>query len=178
MKKYLLISLMVIYGNSHANSDYQPDDYSYQDIIKYKEMLNKIPNDKFLTNTLPSLYAISPEIDKEITLRANDIILKNDNTVTVWFTRKIFKDDLYTYPIKLKAGDQVKQQQNIDCYNYSSALINTIVYRGKSVLASHKQSYISFNDITPQTVLASVATRACMFQTALERKKYLQLNDL
>jgi len=173
MKKYLLISLMIVCGNSYANSDYRPDDYSYQDIIKYREMLNKVPNDKFLANTLSSLYAISPEIDKEITLRPNDIILKNDNTITVWFTRKLLKDDPHTYPIKLRAGDKVKQQENIDCYNYSSALLNTVVYRGKSVLASHKQSSVSFNDIIPQTVLASVVTRACMFQTALERKKLL-----
>ena len=172
MKKYLLASLMIIYGNSYANTDYHPDDYSYQDIIKYREMINTIPNDEFL-KSLSSLYAISPEIDKKITLRPNDIILKTDNTVTVWFTQKLLKDDSLTYPIKLRTGDKVKQQYNIDCYNYRSALLKTIVYRGHSVLTSHKESYESYNDITPQTGLASVATRACIFQTALERKKLL-----
>ncbi|MFW2082983.1 hypothetical protein ACNPQK_18680 [Acinetobacter guillouiae] len=173
MKMYLLSILFIICGNSYANSDSQPDDYSYQDVIKYRKMLNKIPEDKFLTNTLSSLYAIPPEINKNTILRPNDIILKNDNTITVWFTQKVLKDGPILQSIKLRTGDKLKQQYNIDCYNYSSALLNMIVYRGDSVLTSQKESYIYFNDITPQTVLASVATRACMFQTALERKKAL-----
>ena len=54
MKRYLLVILMLIYGNSYANSDYSADDYSYQDILKYREMINKIPEDKFLKNTVPT----------------------------------------------------------------------------------------------------------------------------
>ena len=172
MKKYLLVSLMLIYGNSYANSEPRPDDYSYQDILKYREMLNKIPEDKFLKNTISSLYSIPSKVSESVTLRSNDIILKDDNTITVWFTQKISKEEPYN-KIKLRAGDKLKQQYRIDCYNYSAAPLNAVLYRGEKVLVSDKNPNPTFNDIIPQSILASVATRACMFQTLLERKKLL-----
>lgn len=64
MKRYLLVILMLIYGNSYANSDYSADDYSYQDILKYREMINKIPEDKFLKNTVPSVYLLPAKINE------------------------------------------------------------------------------------------------------------------
>ena len=172
MKKYLLVSLMLIYGNSYANNDPRLDDYSYQDILKYREMLNKVPEDKFLKNTIPSWYSMPSKVNESITLRSNDIILKDDNTITVWFTQKIFKEEPYN-KIKLRAGDNLKQQYRIDCYNYSAAILNAVVYRGEKVLVSDKNPNPAFYDIIPQSILASVATRACMFQTLLERKKLL-----
>jgi len=172
MKKYLLVSLMLIYGNSYANSEPRPDDYSYQDILKYREMLNKIPEDKFLKNTISSLYSMPSKVSESVTLRSNDIILKDDNTITVWFTQKISKEEPYN-KIKLRAGDKLKQQYRIDCYNYSAAPLNAVLYRGEKVLVSDKNPNPTFNDIIPQSILASVATRACMFQTLLERKKLL-----
>lgn len=173
MKNYLLVSLMLIYGNSYANSDPRPDDYSYQDILKYREMLNKIPEDKFLKNTIYSWYSIPSKVNESITLRSNDIILKDDNTITVWFTQKISKEEPYNNKIKLMVGDKLKQQYRIDCYNYSAAPLNAVLYRGEKVLVSNKNPNPTFNDIIPQSILASVATRACMFQTLLERKKLL-----
>lgn len=172
MKKYLLVSLMIIYGNSYANSEPRPDDYSYQDILKYREMLNKIPEDKFLKNTISSLYSMPSKVNESVTLRSNDIILKDDNTITVWFTQKISKEEPYN-KIKLRAGDKLKQQYRIDCYNYSAAPLNAVLYRGEKVLVSNKNPNPTFDDIIPQSILASVTTRACMFQTLLERKKLL-----
>lgn len=176
MKMYLLSILFIICGNSYANSDSRPDDYSYQDVIKYREMLNKIPEDMFLKNTISSWYSIPSKINESVTLRSNDIILKDDNTITVWFTQKISKEGTYNQ-IKLRAGDNLKHQYRIDCYNYSAAPLNAILYRGEKVLASNKNPNPTFNDIIPQSILASAATRACMFQTLLERKKHLQVDN-
>lgn len=173
MKKCLLVGLMLIYGNSYANNDPILDDYSYQDILKYRKMLNEIPEDKFLKNTIPSLYSLPTNISKSVTLRSSDIILKDDNTITVWFTEKISKEEPYTNKIKLMVGDKLKQQYRIDCYNYSAAPLNAVLYRGEKLLVSNKNPNPTFNDIIPQSILASVATKACMFQTALERKKSL-----
>ena len=172
MKRYLLVILMLIYGNSYANSDYSADDYSYQDILKYREMINKIPEDKFLKNTVPSVYLLPAKINETVSVRPSDIILKNDNTVTVWFTQKILKEEPSEKAI-FKAGDKLKQQFRIDCYDYSAAFLNNVLYRGEKVVFSKKNPNPTFDEIIPQSVLAVVASKACMFQTVLERKKML-----
>lgn len=172
MKKYLLVSLMLIYGNSYGSNNSSLETLSYQDVLKYREMINSIPEDNFLKNTIPSAYSMPSKMSDSLTIRPTDIILKDDNTVIVWATQKILKTDPYDQ-MNLKVGDQLKSQYRIDCYNYSAATLNTIVYRGNRILEQMTSSHPTFKDIVPQTRLASITNRACMFQTILERKKLL-----
>ena len=169
MKERIFIILSVVCGNLYAESGL--DTLSYQDILKYREMIYKIPEDKFLKNSIMSAYSISPEINKNLTVRPSDIILKDDNTVTVWATQKIIDGSLNTY--KIKAGDLFKQQYRIDCYSYKYTLLNSIIYRKGSSISNINLPKTDYIDIPPQTAIATVATRACLFQAILERRKLL-----
>lgn len=168
--------LLLIASNLYADENYSPmDEYSHRDILKYREIIYKVPADLFLKNTVKSMYSIPPKINNDLEVRPSDIILKEDNTVSVWATMFIRYNDKKN---NLLVGDIVKQNYGINCYDYTYKLNSFITYRKNQVVKSsdfHNNNYI---DIIPQSRIAAVATRSCMFQSALERKKELLIEQV
>ncbi|MEG1502517.1 MAG: hypothetical protein RR370_03910, partial [Synergistaceae bacterium] len=69
--------MLLIASNLYANENHSlVDEYSHRDILKYREMINKIPDDLFLKNTVKGFYSISPKINEQLEVRPSDIILK------------------------------------------------------------------------------------------------------
>lgn len=142
---------------------------NYQDVIKYREMIDNVSEDKF-HNTVKFLEKSEEEIgrtDKAIEYMKNgDVQVKPSGNATVWTKSVSIKDRPKE---KLLKGDIVKTQMEVNCDSYEMAILAQIVYRKTETIKYNNYPYPTFIPIVPDSIGASFANRTCLVKFITDR---------
>lgn len=142
---------------------------NYQDVVKYRDMVEKVPEDKF-HNSRKFIEKDEEEIgrtDKTIEyMRNSDVQVKPSGNATVW-TRSISTKN--RPKDKLLKGDVVKTQMEINCDSYEMAILSQVVYRKTETIKYNNYPYPIFSPIIPDTFGASFANRTCLVKFITDR---------
>ncbi|MDW2795275.1 hypothetical protein R7J20_16750 [Acinetobacter baumannii] len=149
---------------------------NYQEVIKYREMVNNVPEDKF-HNTIKFLEKDEEEIGRTGRtieyMRNGDVQIKPSGNATVWTKSVSIKDRPKD---KLIKGDIVKTQMEVNCDTYEMAILAQVVHRKTETIRYEHFPNPIFSPVVPDTFGASFANRTCLVKFMIDRLDKLGLH--
>lgn len=146
---------------------------NFQNIIDNRAMINNIPEDKF-HNTISSIYKFKEETGSTVSeissLKVKDIRLTSDRKATFWLTSISKINDEKE---NLKKGDITKDFIELDCDEYTAAYLSRTRLRYNKTVFSINSKNKEYFPIIPDSGGATIASKVCLVQSMLERKKKL-----
>lgn len=146
---------------------------NFQNIIDNRAMIYNTPEDKF-HNTISSIYKFQEETGSTVStrsfLKVKDIRLTSDRKATIWLTSISRINDPKE---NLKKGDITKDFIEFDCDEYAVAYLSRTRLRDNKVVLTINSKNKEYFPIIPDSGGATIASKVCIVQSVLERKKVL-----